>query len=77
MEGFRRLRKQYRRFDAERRTHATTAMLRPAFTPALSSLGLAPSVSGAGKSTEDEEEEDEEEEEDDDDNDNVEDDDEE
>ena len=44
----------------------TTAMLIPAFTPALSSLGLAPSVSGAGKSTDEEE-----------DNDDVEDDDEE
>ena len=46
----------------------TTAMLIPASTAALSSLGLAPSVSGAGEGTEEEEEED---------NDDVEDDDEE
>ena len=54
-------------FNAERRTHVTTAMLIPVFTPALSSLGLAPSVSGAGEGTDEEEE----------DNDGVEDDDEE
>ena len=69
MEGFRRLRRQYRMLNAERRTHVTTAMLIPASTAALSSLGLAPSVSGAGEGTEEEEEEE--------DNDDVEDDDEE